>query len=135
MAVADDFFMDPASINDAGARRWPHESSSAPDANDPLVRLMDTCESATDSYANALHLFTAAEIAYQKAWDDAYRKSRVTVKSNAEAERLADALVRDLWAAKKECEASEKEWDKRLRAVLARLSAMQTVARGIQGQT
>ena len=109
-------------------------------SDDPLVRLVDLADTATDAYATAIRDYVEADIEYRRAWDEAYmRAGSMTTNgkpaSNAERERLADIAARGLWSVMRTAEAEEKAHDKRLRSVLARLSALQTVARAVERQS
>lgn len=104
-------------------------------ADDPLMRLSDAAEAATDRYATAVSELTEAEIVYRRGWDSIYKAVRPKAKSNADAERTADIETRDVWAVYKRAEAVEKAADKGLRSVLARLSAFQTYSRSVGAQS
>ena len=106
---------------------------AGPDANDPLMRLSDLAEGATDAYASAVKAAAEKEIEYRREWDDAFSDSEE--KSVAARERFADEQSRDQWAEWRRADAEEKAADKALRAVLGRLSAFQTYARSVGVQT
>lgn len=121
MSAADDFFLD--------------RHVATFDPNDPLTRLSDAAETATDEYATAIKDLTEAEILYRQGWDAIYKACRPLAKSNADAERTADMDTRDVWARYKRAEADERAADKRLRTTLARLSALQTISNAVRVQT
>lgn len=98
-----------------------------------LERLIRVGHDATETHAVAFKEWTEADIAYDRAHDDAYRKSGAT--TNAGKERDADAVTRAESDERKRKKADEVAADRRARFALAALSAMQTQARLEGGQT
>ncbi len=98
-----------------------------------LERLIRVGHDATETHANAFKSWTEADIEFDRAHDEAYRKSTAT--THAAKDRDAAMNTRDASEKRKRAKADEVAADRRARFALAALSAMQTQARLEGGQT